>query len=56
MHNSTGVRPRYGGSGLGLVLSKNLAELRQGALRVESEPGKGSTFHLQLPFDLFLTY
>ena len=47
---------RYGGSGLGLALSKNLAELMGGALWVESEPGRGSTFHLELPFDLFLTY
>jgi two-component system sensor histidine kinase/response regulator len=47
---------RYGGSGLGLALSKNLAELMRGTLWVESEPGKGSTFHLRLPFDLFLTY
>jgi len=47
---------RYGGAGLGLALSKNLAELMQGKLWVESEQGKGSTFHLQLPFDHFLTY
>ncbi|MDR2695135.1 MAG: hypothetical protein LBC79_01980 [Deltaproteobacteria bacterium] len=47
---------RYGGSGLGLALSKNMAELMRGTLRVESEPGRGSTFHLRLPFDLFLTY
>jgi signal transduction histidine kinase len=47
---------QYGGAGLGLALSKNLAELMHGKLWVESEPGKGSTFHLQLPFDHFLTY
>ena len=47
---------RYGGAGLGLALSKNLAESLQGRLWVESEPGKGSTFHLELSFDNFLTY
>ncbi|MCL2122960.1 MAG: ATP-binding protein, partial [Desulfovibrionaceae bacterium] len=47
---------QYGGAGLGLALSKNLAELMQGRLWVESGLGKGSTFHLRLPFDHFLTY
>ncbi|MDR0238665.1 MAG: HAMP domain-containing protein [Deltaproteobacteria bacterium] len=47
---------QYGGAGLGLTLSKRLTELMQGRLWVESEVGKGSMFHLQLPFDHFLTY
>lgn len=41
---------RFGGTGLGLVISKNLVEMMGGKLRVQSEEGMGSCFSFTLPF------
>ncbi len=41
---------KYEGSGLGLTISKNLVELMGGKIWVESELGRGSSFHCVIPF------
>ena len=40
----------YGGSGLGLAMIRKVAELHQGSIHVESTPGNGSRFTLEIPF------
>lgn len=46
------LQRRLRGTGLGLSLSRRLAHLLGGSVGVQSEPGKGSVFHVRIPIQL----
>lgn len=46
------ITTSYGGSGLGLSISKNLVSLMNGAIQVESKEGEGSAFTVTIPFGI----
>ena len=46
------ARSKYQGTGLGLAIVHNLIDIMQGTIRVDSEPGHGTTFTVTLPFDI----
>ncbi|MDR0932953.1 MAG: response regulator [Victivallales bacterium] len=45
------ITRQYGGSGLGLALSKQIVELMGGDITVKSMPGRGSTFSFEIPIE-----
>ena len=46
------ITNRVQGTGLGMAITKNIVDLMGGTIRVESEPGKGSCFHVTLPLQI----
>lgn len=50
MQVDSGVTRKYSGTGLGLTICKGIIKAHGGSITVESEPNKGSTFTIKLPY------
>lgn len=46
------IAGKYGGTGLGMPITQNLVSMMGGHINVESRPGEGTTFTVELPFEL----
>lgn len=46
------IAKKYGGTGLGMAITKNLVSLMDGTINVQSKEGEGTTFSVDLPFGL----
>jgi two-component system, sensor histidine kinase len=51
IQESSSTNRKYGGTGLGLTITKQLVELQNGSIWVESEKDKGSCFSFRIPYE-----